>query len=123
MIKGIKEHIGLFILLLIILLIILIIYGFYHYFYDINSVPKGQYVSSLTSPDGKYTIKSYLNSSATVDFSIVVELINEQNNKSRNIYFQYHKNKAEMEWIDNTTIKINGIELNILKDTYDYRRK
>ncbi|MGG7144172.1 DUF5412 family protein [Clostridium nigeriense] len=39
------------------------------------------------------------------------------------MYWQYHCEKAELEWISDEVIKINGIKLNIKKEIYDYRRK
>ena len=36
---------------------------------------------------------------------------------------QYHCERAELEWVNDETIKINGVELNVKKENYDYRRK
>ena len=41
--------------------------------------------------------------------------------KKRNIYWQYHCTDATIQWIDDETAIINGIKLNVWKDTYDYR--
>lgn len=39
------------------------------------------------------------------------------------IYYEKDCTREQVEWIDNETIKINGITLNVHNDTYDYRRK
>ena len=31
--------------------------------------------------------------------------------------------KADMEWLNDESIKINGLELNVKNEIYDYRRK
>ena len=41
--------------------------------------------------------------------------------KEKNIYWNYHCTEAKIEWSDEDTVIINGIELNVTNDTYDYR--
>ena len=38
-----------------------------------------------------------------------------------NIYWNYHEDHAEVEWIDDETVIINGIQLNVLTEIYDFR--
>ena len=39
------------------------------------------------------------------------------------IYYEKNCTKEDIEWLDDNTININGITLNIHKDVYDYRRE
>jgi hypothetical protein len=41
---------------------------------------------------------------------------------SKIIYWQKNCTDNQVQWIDNEHVKINGVTLNIYKDTYDYRR-
>lgn len=38
------------------------------------------------------------------------------------IYYQKDCTKEELEWLDDSTVRINGVTLNIHTDVYDYRR-
>lgn len=39
----------------------------------------------------------------------------------KNIYWEYHCENAEIEWIDDTTVEINGKHLKVITDSYDWR--
>jgi outer membrane lipoprotein-sorting protein len=88
-----------------------------------SALPKGEFLSAYDSPDKSYTINIYLcNGNATTDFSIRGELVNNADRAKRNIYWSYHEQEAEVEWIDKETVIINEVVLNVLLDTYDFRR-
>ena len=102
-----------------------IIFGFLFLFLfcltGCNSACSEELLESVPSPDGKYTIKTYLiNCGATVDWSVRADLCDE-NNKCKEIYNCYHENESSVQWIDNETISINNKTLNIYKDKYDWR--
>lgn len=98
-------------------------YGIYWAFFDMNRLPKGELISELKSPNGDYTIKAYVSDGgATTDFSVLGELnYNAMNKKTKNIYWNYHEDTANIEWVDDDTVIINGHELNVLHDTFDFR--
>ena len=99
-------------------------YGIYWAFYDIQRIKGQQYITESTSPDGTYTVSAYLNNGgATTSYSVLGVLKNNINNKTKNIYWQYRCDNAEIEWINNDTIKINGIQLQVEHEVYDYRRE
>jgi Fe-S cluster biosynthesis and repair protein YggX len=92
-------------------------------FFDIQRINGQEYLSQSTSPDGTYTVTAYLNNGgATTDFAVLARLKNNRNGKEKNIYWQYHCAKAEMQWVNDETIKINDKELNVKNEIYDYRR-
>jgi hypothetical protein len=91
-------------------------------FRGMNNLPEGDYLSSYDSPSKDYSINIYLcNGGATTDFSIRGELVI-KNESKKNIYWSYHEQEANVEWIDDDTVIINGRTLNVLEDIYDFRR-
>ena len=87
------------------------------------NLPKGEYLSNSTSPNGAYTIRTYLcNGGATVDYAVRGELIiNNKNKKARNIYWEYKINVSEITWDSDDTVKINGHKINLPSGKYDWR--
>jgi hypothetical protein len=118
-----KKH------LIIIFIIIAIMIGGITYainwsFFNIQRINGQKYLTESTSPNGTYTVTAYLNNGgATTGYAVLGTLKNNKNGKNKNIYWQYRCEKAEMEWLNDETIKINGIELNVKNEIYDYRRK
>jgi len=39
-----------------------------------------------------------------------------------NIYWDYRIEDADIEWTDEDTVVINGHSIDVLKETYDWRR-
>jgi len=115
-----KRKIAIFMLIIIAILS----YGVYWSFFDMSRLPKGNLVTEVKSPNGKYIIKAYVsNGGATTDFAVLGQLnYNFTNKRSKNIYWNYHENTASIKWIDNNTVIINGHQLNVLHDTFDFRR-
>lgn len=90
--------------------------------FGMDHLPHGELLETVYSPDGVYKINSFLVSgNATVDFSVRCEVVENSSGKKRNIYWEYHCESACIEWIDNTTVVINGKQLNVLTDSYDWR--
>lgn len=109
----------------IILVFIVIVIGVYTInwaFFDIQRIDGQELLNEVVSPDGKYTVSAYLNNGgATTDYAVLCSVRNNKTEKEKNIYWNYHCTEAEIEWNDEDTVIINGIELNVTKDTYDYR--
>lgn len=77
-------------------------------------------LESVKSPDGIYTINTYLhNCHATVDFNVTAELC-DRKKKCKEIYDVYHERDSFVYWIDKANVFINGKKLNIYKDTYSW---
>lgn len=100
-------------------------YGVYWAFFDMNRLPTGEYLTEESSPDGTYTVKAYLtNGGATTSYSIRGELVfNNRKGKAKNIYWNYREETANIEWIDNDTVVINGHTLNVPKEKFDFRNQ
>lgn len=120
MIMSFKKH---FIKILLIVLVLIIGIIIYHNFYNINNIATGCFREEIISPNGDYILKSYFVDGGSLSGDAMrVELVEISTKKTRNIYFNYPENKVEMKWLDDETVKINEVELNILKDTYDWRK-
>ena len=99
----------------------LIGYGIYWLFYDWSRF-KQELIAESTSPNGTYTINAYLNNShATTLFTVLGELVFNERNKRPIKVFWGKTESAKIEWIDDDTVKINNIKLELPHDTYDYR--
>lgn len=111
-------------ILLGILLLFLLGWAVYHFTLDTQSVPKGELIKSIESPSGRYIANAYHGQdNATVDFSVIVEIKDQQKKTKKNIYFEYHCEDADMIWLSDSRIKINGRTLDIHKDVYDFRHE
>lgn len=101
-----------------------IFYAIYWAFFDIQRINGQAYLTQSTSPNGTYTATSYLNNGgATTGYAVLITVKNNKNGKSKNIYWKYPCEKSEMKWLSDEIIKINGLELNVKNEIYDYRRK
>ena len=87
-----------------------------------DNLPQGELMETIYSPDRTYRINSFLVSgNATVDFCVRCEVIENSSGRKRNIYWEYRCESAYIEWVDNTKVEINGKQLNVITDSYDWR--
>lgn len=108
---------------ILLIIIALISYGIYWAFFDIQRIDGQEIITISDSPDASYTVTAYLNNGgATTDYAVLCAVKNNKTGKERNIYWNYHCQTADIQWLDDETVSINGIELNVTKDLYDYRR-
>ncbi|MGM0852511.1 MAG: DUF5412 domain-containing protein [Bacillota bacterium] len=101
------------------------IYAVYWAFYDMKRLPIGEYLTEESSPDGKYTLRTYVtNGGATTSYAVRGELVyNEKENKTKNIYWDYREEKAEITWTDEDTVVINGVSLDVPGEEFDFRHQ
>ena len=108
--------------IVVLLIIALLGYTIYWVFYDIQCLEGQEVIQEVSSPNGTHTVTAYLNNGgATTGYAVLCSVKNNSTGKEKNIYWQYHCTKADIIWLDEQTVQINGVELNIKKDTYDYR--
>ncbi len=89
-----------------------------------ENLPTGELVATYDSPDSDYTINIYLcDGGATTDFTIRGELVDNLNEEKKNIYWGYHEDEADVHWLDDETVVINGRTLHVLQDVYDFRNE
>lgn len=106
----------------VLFVILVVAYSVNWAFFDIQRIEGQELIDEVSSSDGNYTICVYLNNGgATTDYAVLCSVRNNQTKKEKNIYWNYHCTGAEIEWNNEDTATINGIRLNVNKDTYDYR--
>lgn len=102
---------------------VLAAFGVYRAFYDLRGIAGEEVIGVYASPSGAYSITAYRNNGgATVDNAVLCSVTDRRSGKECNIYWQYHCDGADVVWLDEDTVQINGITLNVKTDTYDYRR-
>lgn len=121
--KTFLKGLGYFVLLIGILLFGLFMMINY-LFFNIDRVPEGEELAEKTSPSGAYTVVTYvINAHTTVAPAVRGEVIyHDEHDKLRNLYWAYRIEKGEIEWINEHVVSINGMELDVRKDTYDFRK-
>jgi hypothetical protein len=93
-------------------------------FITMDYLPKGDLMGSFESPGKTYVVNMYLtNCGATCAYAVRGELIDSARSTKRNIYFKYKEERAEVTWLDADTVVINGIELDVPIDKYDWRNE
>ncbi|KOS71488.1 hypothetical protein AEA09_00295 [Lysinibacillus contaminans] len=110
------------IVLAIIFLIGIPIYAIYDFLVvELDELPEGEFLSEYPSPNGEYTARAYLidRGGATVRTAIRVEI--DFGNKVKTIYWSYDEHTVKTKWLDNETVDINNHQLNIFKDTYNWK--
>lgn len=85
-----------------------------------KNLPKGEFVQSLTSPNGEYTLNAYrYGGKMSFDaWSVRVEVVFNKNEEKKNIYYKYKQYDIEMMWKNDYTVIINGTTINILNEYY-----
>lgn len=123
--KKTKKKALKFLIIGILIFVGIIGYGVYWAFFDMNRLPTGDYLTEETSPDGTYTLKVYVtNGGATTSYAVRGELVfNNKNNKTKNIYWNYREEIANIEWINNDTVEMNGHTLHVPNDKFDFRNQ
>ncbi len=94
---------------------------FWYFFVSMSHLPEGTEINRVVSPDGTYTLVAYYASPATVSGSVRGELVNNETEKKKNIYWRYKCGRADIQWLDESTVIINGTKLDVRYDTYDWR--
>ena len=103
----------------------LFVYAFYLLFFDMNGLPTGEFLTEETSPDGSYTLRAYVtNGGATTSYAVRGELVmNHKKNKTKNIYWNYREETADISWVDDDTVIINGYSLDVPNEKFDFRNE
>jgi hypothetical protein len=112
------------IVLILVVIIGFLSYGVYWAFFDMGRLPKDKLIAEVPSPDGTYSIKAYVSETSLSAPAVLGELnYNNENKKTKNIYWNYKENSADIKWVDNATVIINGHKLDIFYDTFDFRNE
>ncbi len=89
---------------------------------EIQEIKGQELLNESTSPDGTYTIYSYLNNGGdTIQYSVLCSVKNNNTGEERNIYWNHDCANTNIQWVDNETAVINGTVVNVVNDHFDYR--
>lgn len=104
------------------IILFIIGYAYYNLFHNLGSVPKGELIRSIESPDRNYVINTYLVSNALSADAARVELYVIKRERGKTIYWNYPDHDPYVKWLNNREVFIGDQVLNILKgETYDWR--
>ena len=110
-------------LIYLIIFVLMITYSIYWAFFSMERLPKGDLILQTSSPNKTFEIRAYLiNGGATTSYAIRAELI-KPSGHSKNIYWNYREERAEIVWLSEDRVEINGHILNLPNEKYDFRRK
>lgn len=106
----------------VLIIVLFVAYAVHWAFFDIQRLDGQKLLKESSSPDGKYTVSVYLNNGgATTGYAVLCSVKDNESGKERNIYWKYRIENANVEWTNEKTVIINGVELDVTKDSYDYR--
>ncbi len=83
-----------------------------NYFVNIDSIPDGEYKYSDLSPNRSVELKVYF---VELPVGNSVRVTETKDNTTRNIFWQTDTEDVKIRWKSNSTVVINGIELNLAK--------
>ncbi len=107
------------ILLLVIIVLGLTITAFVVYRQNPQHIKGQDVIATYPSPNGTYILTTYLNNGGmTTSFSVLGRVQNTKTNQSRNIYWKYHCTVSSVEWLNDTTVVLNDVTLDVEKDMY-----
>lgn len=107
--------------IIVILLVISILVALLLILLNISAPAAEELILTTISPDSTYILEAYRTEpGATVDFSVKVYIID--GDKKKLIYNSYHEREADIIWITDDTVSINGKKLNLSQnDTYNWK--
>lgn len=112
------------ILALLVMIFQLVFFCIDSFFYNINNIPKGDFLFSSMSPGGQYTLKLYLvDGGRTLGKGIRGELVDIETNEAKNIYWVVGEENALVGWASDTVVSVNGHTVDVAQYVYDWRRE
>lgn len=103
-----------------IFVICLLLLAYWRFFISMDFLPRGERILVSESPGGNQIHLYLCNGGATTSYAIRGEAVTDRGVK--NIYWQYDETRADVRWLSDEVVSINGVVLNIYEDVYDYRR-
>lgn len=90
---------------------------------SINNITLKNFAYSSPSPKGQYSLKVYTRGEEELDdAAVLVKVYNHKRKSERNIFWQGNTPWAYIVWKSNNRVCINGVELDVNKGQYDYRK-
>ena len=90
---------------------------------ELQEIKAQEFISKSDSADGSYTVTAYLNDGeGTSNYAVLCTVTDNASNETRNIYWNNDCANANIQWVDNETVVINGVVINVKNGGYDYRK-
>ena len=98
-------------------IIIILLLVINHFFFSMSKLPDGEFLTESQSPNGEYTVRAYVSKNgATVADAVRGEVVyHQKRDRKKNIYWGYRESTAEIVWIDEHTVSINGVDVRCSK--------
>lgn len=91
---------------------------------ELQEIKGQEYISKSDSADGNYTVTAYLNDGEeNADYAVLCTATDNASGETRNIYWCNNCANANIQWVDNETVVINGVVINVKDEGYDYRKQ
>lgn len=84
-------------------------------------LPEGKEIDHVLSPDSKHMLIAYVCENALSAPAVRCEIVDMYSGKKKNIYWKYGEEYVDITWMDDFTVRINNVFLNINSDIYDWR--
>ncbi len=85
-----------------------------------EELPEGIRIIDADSNDGTYRATLYMVRDGDAKYYRAA-LTTLATGETKNIYFDNYTSESTIEWTDNTTLKINGISIDVTSEVYDFR--
>lgn len=99
----------------------IVLFAYDNFFFNIKQLPEGEHIVSVTTTGDHFTINMYKvqNNMGT---AIRGELLDNKTKTTKNVYWETNTDKAEVFWLNETMVSINGNVVDVTVDTFDSRR-
>lgn len=108
----------------LIVIVAVVLICIYHFFFSTAAIKGETLMGEYPSPNSTYTVEIYQNDGGATNGYATLGVLRKKSDSSyaRNIYWENNTYSAEVEWLDDDTVIINGRKIpNVLKDKYDFR--
>ena len=85
-----------------------------------EELPEGIKIIDADSNDGVYRATLYMVRDGDAMYYRAA-LTTLATGETKNVYFDNYTTESTIEWMDNTTLKINGISIDVTDEVYDFR--
>ncbi len=117
-----KKRIKLLFTIAIVVVIIILVYNFFIEYLTMEGIDvnKAELLETIASPSGTYELSSFfINGGSLSGDAVLVQI--KSKDVIKKIYFNYPKRTVTMIWLDENTVKLDDIVLDVRKDKYDWR--
>ncbi|MEO4053922.1 DUF5412 family protein [Solibacillus sp. CAU 1738] len=99
------------------------IYAIYDFLdVELDELSEGKFLSEHLSPNHDYTARAYLIDEGGATIRAVIRVEIDFGPERKTVYWNYDESTVNITWLNNEAIAINGHQLNIFNDTYNWKK-